>query len=127
MSKNHLARYMREDLGWENNLTPKIEWVIWETKDKIFNSLHHLIWQENKDWANVELPINKVPVKQKWHDAFNVVFHQEKYQDPQSQLLYILSVWLPTIDTVIAKRLADILCIPRNQFYKKELLKKKSW
>lgn len=87
-------------------------------------SKHHIIWKQHKDRANVEFKENHMMVKQKRHDAFNIVFEQDKHQDPQSQLLFILSKTKNVIEYNTYNQLFKILSKPKESFYKDFLVKK---
>lgn len=87
-------------------------------------NLHHIIWQKNRRDFNVDLQTNKIIVDKIKHEALNTLMIEN--QDPQSQLSVMKEErWNNVLSDVAKQLLEELICMDRNEFYKKWLVKKK--
>lgn len=95
----------------------------WNPKEKRNNkSLHHILWQKDKDKYNVTEPENKLVITQHQHDAFNLIMGNK--QNPRDQLRLLLEErWYPVLSEQVKWDLYDILSRTDRKFYKSKLVK----
>lgn len=88
-------------------------------KDK---SLHHIIWQCNRDKFNISEQENKIIITQKQHDAFNLIFGNK--QTPKEQIYELLNNrrW-PVLSNRVRQDIVNILNLSDREFYLKKLVK----
>lgn len=84
---------------------------------------HHIIWRMNKVQYNTNEKLNKVLISERKHSALNRLVWDK--QTPHEQLKLMLEIWEPVLSDVVREELYAILSLPRWQFYREELVKKK--
>lgn len=85
-------------------------------------NLHHIIWQCNKDWANINEPENKRIVEITKHEALNCLMKHN--QEPQKQLEVMYNEWWKGVLSTKADELIKaLIAMPREEFYHKFMLK----
>ena len=90
-------------------------------KDAI--SVHHIIWQKHRSRANVDMNTNKMLLWVLKHRALNTLVNEN--QSPQEQLsVFYEKYWKPVLSEQVCKELERVLSLPKEDFYKQELLKK---
>lgn len=90
--------------------------------DTTATNIHHIISQKEYQEFDVQNPINKMKVKVLRHDALNRFFWDR--QNPKKQLEYLLKErWGNVLSIWVKRALLDILSLPNDVFYKKELIK----
>lgn len=94
-------------------------------KDKTAKNLHHVIWRCNRNEYNTDNKENKVMVNEIWHDNLNKFFGNR--QIVHEQLLYLLKDrWREKVlNEWVVQELYWLLSLPRELFYKEELVKDK--
>lgn len=85
-------------------------------------SIHHIIGRMNHSWANVEDNTNKMILGVLKHRALNTLVLDK--QEPQLQLeLFYEKYWKPVLSKQVCKELEFILSLPKEEFYRPELIK----
>lgn len=82
---------------------------------------HHIIWKCNHKRAKVDEETNKMLFSVLKHRALNTLFNDK--QSPHEQLAVMLEIWRPVLSLWVRRALQDILNLPKDVFYKKELIK----
>lgn len=101
-----------------NNIKYKLSRLI----DDTATNIHHAISQKLNKEFDVQAPQNKMEVKVIRHDALNRFFGNR--QTPRQQLEYLLKDrWGNVLSIWVKRALYDILSLPNDVFYKKELVK----
>ena len=91
--------------------------------DATAESLHHIIGSSLRQEYNTNNKENKVKIKDRQHVALNRFFNQN--QAPHLQLEQCLKIWEPVLSEWVKEELYWILSLPRDLFYKEELVKQK--
>ena len=91
--------------------------------DATAKSLHHIIWKCNRQEYNTNEDVNKIIINDRQHVALNKFFNQN--QSPHEQLKQCMEIWEPVLSEAVKAELYAILSLPRELFYKEELVKKK--
>ena len=86
---------------------------------------HHIIWRMNRLQYNTNEKINKVLLNERRHQALNKLFLSS--QSPHEQLRDMIKIWEPVLSDAVREELYWILSLPRELFYKEELVKKKNF
>lgn len=95
-----------------------------KSREKEKLTIHHIIGRCNSRRANVEEKTNKMILSEFKHRAFNSVFQQA--QSPQEQLEVMYNqYWKKTLSTQVCAEIEALLSMDKEDFYKKDLLKKK--
>lgn len=90
--------------------------------DKTATNIHHAISQKEYKKYDVQNPLNKMPVRIIRHEDFNRFFQDR--QNPRKQLEYLINErWGNVLSIGVKRALFDILSLPDDVFYKKELVK----
>ena len=84
---------------------------------------HHIIWKKNEVAYHINSELNKILIKERKHCALNNLVWEK--QSPHEQLKLMLEIWEPVLSETVRDALYEILSLPRWEFYKKELVKKK--
>ena len=84
---------------------------------------HHIIWRMNRIQYNTNEKINKVLLNARKHQALNRLFLSS--QSPHEQLRDMLKIWEPVLSDAVREELYWVLSLPRELFYKEELVKEK--
>ena len=94
-------------------------------KEKTAKNLHHILGRSNRDEYNTDNPENKMVVNEIWHDNLNRFFGNR--QIVHEQLLYLLKDrWREKVlNEWVVQELYWLLSLPRELFYKEELVKDK--
>lgn len=115
----------------KKNRIEKITTVDWKQyklqliKDKTATNIHHVLGQCNfKEWYAVQSPVNKIKVNEIGHDNLNRFFWNR--QTVHQQLQYMLEDWWwnRVLNETVVKELYALLSLPRDLFYKKEVIRK---
>lgn len=101
----------------------RLQRVISATEEDI----HHTIWKCYRyEWYDINNPINKQKIKRRLHVHLNNFFWDR--QAPHLQLEQCLKLWEPVLSEGVKQELYTILSLPRESFYKQELIKpKRRW
>lgn len=92
--------------------------------DKTAEDIHHIIWLSKRhDWYDVQNPINKIKINRKKHIALNSFFWVN--QSVHQQLKQCIEIWEPVLSKWVKNTLHELLSLPRESFYKDELVKSK--
>ncbi len=86
-------------------------------------NIHHIIWKVNRIQYNTNEAINKVLLNERKHQALNRLFLSS--QSPHEQLRDMIKIWEPVLNDVVKEELYWLLSLPRDFFYKEELIKGK--
>ena len=113
------------------NRSEKVTMIDWKSyklqfiKDKTAKNLHHIIWKCNNKEYNTDNKENKVMVNEIWHDNFNRFVGNR--QAPHLVLKYLLEDWWwnRVLSEWVKAELYWLLSLPREEFYKQELVKDK--
>ena len=101
------------------------EYRLTRVVDATSEDIHHIIGKQFKHSGyDVNNPINKEKIKRRKHIALNNFFGWE-WQAPHLQLKQCLEIWEPVLSDVVREELYAILSLPRDLFYKGELIKPK--
>lgn len=94
-------------------------------KDKTAKNVHHVIWRCNRKEYNTDEKQNKITVPEISHDNLNRFFWD--LQSPHEQLKFMLEQrwWKNVLSKLVIEELYQLLSLPREEFYKKELVKNK--
>lgn len=94
-------------------------------KEKTAKNLHHILGKSNRDEYNTDNKENKIMVNEIWHDNLNKFFGNR--QIVHEQLLYLLKDWWreKVLNEWVVQELYWLLSLPRELFYKEELVKDK--
>lgn len=84
---------------------------------------HHIIGKMNRIQYNTNEKINKVLLNERKHQALNRLFLD--HQTPHEQLDDMIKIWEPVLSEAVKAELYAILSLPRELFYKEELVKEK--
>lgn len=84
---------------------------------------HHIIWRMNRIQYNTNEKVNKVLLNARKHQSLNRLFLSS--QSPHEQLRDMLKIWEPVLSEGVREELYWLLSLPRDLFYKEELVKKK--
>ncbi len=84
---------------------------------------HHIIWRMNKIQYNTNDKLNKVLLNERKHQALNRLFLSS--QSPHEQLRDMIKIWEPVLSDTVREELYWLLSLPRDFFYKEELVKNK--
>lgn len=84
-------------------------------------NIHHIIWKVNRIQYNTNEAINKVLLNERKHQALNRLFLSS--QSPHEQLRDMIKIWEPVLNDVVKEELYWLLSLPRDFFYKEELIK----
>lgn len=82
---------------------------------------HHIIGKCNHKRAKVDEETNKMLIDVLRHQALNTLCRNK--QSPQEQLAVMLEIRKPVLSLWVKQALIDIISLPKDVFYKKELLK----
>lgn len=82
---------------------------------------HHKIGQMNRSRANVNHEDNKMAIKKNVHHAINTLFTMN--QSPHEQLGQLRAMYDSVLSDVSKQIFDDLLDLPREYFYKKQLVK----
>jgi hypothetical protein len=77
----------------------------------------------NRIQYNTNEKINKVLLNERKHQALNRLFLD--HQTPHEQLDDMIKIWEPVLSEAVKAELYAILSLPRELFYKEELVKEK--
>lgn len=86
-------------------------------------NIHHIIWKVNRIQYNTNEAINKVLLNERKHQALNRLFLSS--QSPHEQLRDMIKIWEPVLNDIVKEELYWLLSLPRDFFYKEELIKSK--
>lgn len=86
-------------------------------------NLHHIIWKVNRIKYNTNEKLNKVLLNERKHVALNRLFLD--HQSPHEQLRDMVKIREPVLSEWVRETLYWLLSLPRNLFYKEEMVKKK--
>lgn len=94
-------------------------------KDKTAKNLHHILWRCNRNEYNTDHQDNKMMVNEIGHDNFNRFVWNR--QAPHLILKYLLEDWWwnNVLSDWVREELYWLLSLPREVFYKEELVKDK--
>lgn len=84
---------------------------------------HHIIGKMNRIQYNTNEKINKVLLNERKHQALNRLFLD--HQTPHEQLRDMMGIWDSVLSEAVKAELYAILSLPRELFYKEELVKEK--
>ena len=84
---------------------------------------HHIIGKMNRIQYNTNEKINKVLLNERKHQALNRLFLD--HQTPHEQLMDMMGIWDSVLSEAVKAELYAILSLPRELFYKEELVKEK--
>jgi len=99
-----------------------VQYKLSKVIDATATNIHHIISQKEYQQFDVQNPLNKMKVKVLRHDALNRFFGDR--QNPKKQLEYLLKERRGNVLSIWVQRaLHDILSLPNDVFYKKELIK----
>lgn len=77
----------------------------------------------NKIQYNTNEKLNKVLLNERKHQALNRLFLSS--QSPHEQLRDMIKIWEPVLSDTVREELYWLLSLPRDFFYKEELVKNK--
>jgi hypothetical protein len=84
---------------------------------------HHIIGRVHRIQYNTNEKINKILLNERRHQALNRLFLSS--QSPHEQLRDMIKIWEPVLSEWVKAELYWILSLPREVFYKEELIKEK--
>lgn len=83
-------------------------------------NLHHIVWQCNRWYLNVDIPENKIIVDIIKHDALNCLVWSHQSPKEQLDILYH-SWWFNVLSQRVRSQLEKILNLSDEDFYIKEI------
>jgi hypothetical protein len=89
--------------------------------DSTAENIHHIIWKCNKQDYKVEDPINKMTINAVKHQCINDLFRT--LQSPHEQFRFMWEIRKPVLSAWVNRAIYDILTLPRDMFYKEQLIK----
>lgn len=98
-----------------------VDYKLRRIADKYETNTHHIIGKKHKNEYQVENPINKMTIDKIKHDCINDLF--KTLQSPHEQFRFMWELWRPVLSEWVNRAIYDILNLPRDLFYKKELIK----
>ena len=84
-------------------------------------NVHHIIWQSNRNWANINDDRNKMVIDKIRHDWLNSLFRE--LQSPHEQLMYLRQMYNDILSDTSKKLFDELLWLWVSNFYQEWLVK----
>lgn len=98
-----------------------VDYKLRKVIEKTATNIHHIIWNCNRNEYHTNKPENKMTINMIRHQCINDLFWN--LQSPHEQFRFMWEIRKPVLSRGVNMAIYDILNLPRDLFYKEELIK----